>query len=165
MQNSKITIPFIFASLGLAVANGVYSIILTLQQRTVAAGGEGNRDEMIITTYFFAVVISVIYGVIKKRGAYFRAFRQNRKSLVFLVLASVVVALAINLTVAIIPLIPSTLFYTLDNSLVLVMSTLCSALFFKERLSVKNIVGVVCMCIALIAMNLLPVIVPAAWVA
>ena len=78
--------------------------------------------------------------------------------------ASVIVATAINLTVIIIPLIPSTLFYTLDNSLVLIISAIFGAVFFKERLSKKNIIGVVLMCVALIAMNLLPAIVPKTWV-
>ena len=150
--------------MGLALGNGVYCVILTLQQELEIAGGEANRDEMIIATYFFAFVMSIVSGIIKKRGNYIKAFRQTKASLAFLICASTVVALGINLAVIIIPMLPTTIFYTVDHSLVLILSVICSAVFFKEKLSTINVIGIGLMCAALIAMNLLPAVVPPSWV-
>ncbi len=151
-----VSLRFILYCFLLAISNGVYGVFLTLQQRTEAAGGEANRDEMIIATYLFAAIISFIIGIAKKKGRFFSAFRQNKWSGLHLGITSLVFALAINLIVIIIPLIPTTILYTLDNSSVLIMSVLISCIFFRERLSVKNIIGIVFMVIALVGMNVLP---------
>jgi len=154
-----ITLGFILSCFGLGISNGVYGIFLTLQQQTEAAGGEGNRDEMIITTFFFAALISLVLGLIKEKGAFFSAFRQTRWSLIYLIGTSIVFALAINLIVIIIPHFDTTILYTMDNASVLIMSVLISWLFFKERLSKTNVIGIVIMVIALVSMNLLPALV------
>ena len=61
-------------------------------------------------------------------------------------------------SILLIPFFDTTILYTLDNSSVLIMSVLCSCIFFKEKLSVKNIIGISVMVAALVAMNLLPAI-------
>ena len=154
-----ITLPFILSCFGLAVCNGVYGIFLTLQQQTVAAGGEGNRDEMVIATFFFAAMIALVSGLIKTKGRIFPHFRQNKMSLIYLIGTSIVFALAINVIVIIIPHFDTTILYTVDNAAVLIMSVLISAIFFKEKLSPLNIIGIVIMCAALVSMNLLPSVV------
>ena len=154
-----ITLTFIISCLGLAICNGVYGLFLTLQQQTAAAGGEGNRDEMVIVTYLSAAVIALVTGLIKTKGRILPHFRQNKMSLIYLIGTSIVFALAINLIVIIIPHFDTTILYTIDNSSVLIMSVLISAIFFKEKLSPLNIVGITIMCVALVSMNLLPSIV------
>ncbi len=154
-----ITLTFIISCLGLAICNGVYGLFLTLQQQTAAAGGEGNRDEMVIVTYLSAAVIALVTGLIKTKGRILPHFRQNKMSLIYLIGTSIVFALAINLIVIIIPHFDTTILYTIDNSSVLIMSVLISAIFFKEKLSPLNIVGIMIMCAALVSMNLLPSIV------
>lgn len=151
-----VSLKFILSCFLLAISNGVYGIFLTLQQRSEIAGGEGNRDEMIIATYLFAAIISFVVGIVKKKGKFFGAFRQNKWSAIWLIATSLVFALAINLIVIIIPLIPTTILYTLDNSSVLIMSVLISCIFFREKLSLKNIIGIILMVIALVSMNILP---------
>ena len=155
-SKGTVSAPFIITCFLLSICNGLYGVFLTLQQRSAPAGGEANRDEMVIATFFFAALISFISGLIKEGGAFFRSFRQNKISALYLALTSLVFALAINLIVIIIPLIPTTILYTLDNSLVLIMSVLISCIFFKERLTRKNIIGIVCMVVALVGMNILP---------
>ena len=151
-----ISLAFIISCFILGIANGVYGVFLTLQQQSALAGGEANRDEMIISTFFFAAVISFVVGIIKKKGKFFCSFRQNKISAIWLVATSIVFALAINLIVIIIPMISTTILYTIDNASVLIMSVLISCIFFKEKLSVKNIIGITFMVIALVGMNLLP---------
>lgn len=154
-----ITLRFLLSCLGLALCNGLYGTFLTLQQQTPAAGGEGNRDEMVIVTFLVAALLAFVMWLVRTKGKIFPHFRQSKASLGFLIATSIVFALAINLIVIIIPHFDTTILYTLDNSSVLVMSVLISAIFFHERLSAKNILGIALMCAALVAMNLLPVIV------
>lgn len=159
-EKKGITLGFILSCLGLAVCNGVYGIFLTLQQQTPAAGGEGNRGEMIITTFLTAALISFVIGLVKERGKpFFACFKQNKRSALFLALTSIVFALAINLIVIIIPHFDTTILYTIDNSSVLIMSVLISWIFFKEKLTRLNVVGIAIMCAALVLMNLLPAII------
>ena len=152
----RITVPFILSCFGLGACNGIYGIFLTLQQETPSAGGEGNRDEMVIVTFLVAAILAFITGTVQTKGKFLHNFRQNKRSLIYLILTSIVFTLAINVIVMIIPLFDTTILYTLDNSAVLIMSVLISAIFFGEKLSVKNIIGIALMCAALISMNLLP---------
>ena len=159
-ENSKgISLPFLLSCLGLAVCNGIYGTFLTLQQQMTAAGGEGNRDEMIIATFGFAAIISLVYGLIKQKGKFFGAFRQNKMSAIYLAATSLAFAIAINLIVIIIPYFDTTILYTIDNSSVLIMSVLISWIFFKERLTRVNFIGISIMVAALVCMNLLPALV------
>ena len=147
--------------MGLGIANGAYGTMLTLQQQLEVAGGEGNRDEMIITTFFFAAVISLVTGLVKQGGGFIKSIaKQNKASLIYLIGTSVVFALAINVIVMLIPFFDTTILYTLDNSSVLIMSVLCSCIFFKEKLSARNIIGISVMVVALVAMNLFPALFP-----
>lgn len=154
-----ISLKFILSCLGLGVCNGVYGIFLTLQQQTEAAGAEANRDEMVIVTYLFAAIIAFVLGIIKCRGKFFACFKQNKSSGFYLVATSIVFALAINLIVIIIPHFDTTILYTIDNASVLIMSVLISWIFFKEKLSKMNVIGIIIMVCALVSMNLLPAIV------
>ena len=158
-EKKQITLPFILSCLGLSICNGTYGIFLTLQQQSEAAGGEGNRGEMVITTFLAAAIISFIIGIVKERGRFFSSFKQTKGSMIFLVATSIVFALAINLIVIIIPHFDTTILYTIDNSAVLIMSVLISWIFFKEKLTRLNVVGIVIMCAALVSMNLLPAII------
>lgn len=158
-KKGSITVAFILACLGIGICNGGYGTFLTLQQQTAAAGGELNRDEMVITTYFFAALISFVIGIVQKKGEFFRAFRQTKQSAIYLVATGIVFALAINLIVIIIPHFDTTILYTVDNASVFIVSVLLSCIVFKEKLSVKNIIGVISMVLALVAMNILPTLV------
>ena len=151
-----ITLRFMLSCLGLGVCNGVYGLFLTLQQQTPAAGGEGNRDEMIIVTFLTAALLAFITGSVQTKGKFLPHFRQSKRSLIFLIATSIVFTLGINVIVMIIPHFDTTILYTLDNSSVLIMSVLISAIFFGEKLSKKNVIGIALMCAALVSMNLLP---------
>ncbi|MBE6590392.1 MAG: hypothetical protein E7643_09485 [Ruminococcaceae bacterium] len=155
-EKQGISLRFLLSCFGLGICNGVYGTFLTLQQQTAAAGGEGNRDEMVIVTFLVAALLAFFTGLIRTKGRILPHFRQTKASLFFLIATSVVFALAVNVIVMIIPYFDTTILYTLDNSSVLIMSVLISAIFFHEKLSAKNILGIALMCAALVAMNLLP---------
>ena len=157
-EKSKASIPFMLSCFGLGICNGLYGTFLTLQQRTSAAGGEVCRNEMIIVTFLVAAIISAVSGFLRQGRGFVRSFKQNKTSALFLVATSLVFALAINVVVIIIPLIPTTILYTFDNSSVLILSVLISWLFFREKLSRLNVIGIAVMVSALTCMNLLPIL-------
>ena len=143
----KIFIPCCF---GLAVANGAYGAVLNTQQELT---GAGEKEELIAITYFVAAAISFVIYLIKERGSV-AGFRQTKHSLIYLIACSLVVALAINVLTCIIPLVNVTVLYTFDNAGTLLLSVICSVIFFKEKLSKINVAGCGIMCAALIMIAL-----------
>lgn len=142
---------FVFCTL-LAVCNGVYGALLNAQQKITSVS---QKEEMVIYTFMISSVVALITLFIKKKGTAVTAFKQTKKSCVYLIACAVVAALAINLLVIILEIIESpTLLYTFDNAGVMLMSVLLSAIVFKEKLSKVNVIGCVIMCIGLICMSL-----------
>ena len=112
------------------------------------------KEEMVIVTYFIGVLISVAMLLIREKKDSLAAMKQTKKSLAFLLGASVVVACAINFFVYILALVDTTILYTLDNSLVFLLSVGFSCLFMGEKLSKMNVIGCFTMCAALVCMSL-----------
>ena len=110
---------------------------------------------MVAFTYLGAMITALITMLVKKRGRIIKPFRQNGKSLLFLLITSLIVALAINALVFVLNIVDDTLLYTFDNAGVMLMSVLASCVFFKEKLTRGNIIGCVAMCVALVAFALL----------
>ena len=141
---------FIPCCFGLAIANGAYGTLLNIQQELT---GEGEKEELIAITYLLAALVSFVFYLVKERGSV-KGFKQTRASLIYLIVCSVVVALAINVLVSIIPLINVTVLYTFDNAGTLLLSVICSVLFFGEKISKLNTVGCIVMCAALVVITL-----------
>ncbi len=136
---------------GLFLANGAYGALFDIQQRLT---GEGEKETMVAVTYAVMALVSFAAAFARRRGRLWGDFRQTRRSCLFLILSSLVVAAAINLMVFILPLVDTTLLYTFDNAGVLLLSVLASCLWFREKLSPVNITGCVLMCAGLILMSL-----------
>ncbi|MBQ9802617.1 MAG: hypothetical protein IJW51_06060 [Clostridia bacterium] len=136
----------------LGICNGTYGALLDAQQRLT---GSGEKEEMVAVTYGLAIVISFAFLLIRQRRSAVAALRQTRRSAFYLLTCSVVVALAINLMVYIIPLVDLAVLYTFDNAGTFLFSVLASCVFFREKLSRLNAAGCVLMCGALVAVSLL----------
>lgn len=136
---------------GLFLANGAYGALFDMQQRLT---GEGEKEAMIMLTYGVMTIVSLAFSLAKRRGQLWQDFKQTKRSLLFLILASAVVAVAINLMVFILPLVDTTLLYTFDNAGVLLFSVLASCILFRERLSAVNLVGCGTLCAGLILMSI-----------
>ena len=135
----------------LALANGSYISLLDLQQRIT---GESEKDEMAIIAYSLCTVISAIILIAKEKKNSLRAFKQTKTSLIFILLSSIVTALALNLFVTLINLMnDSTLLFTIENSGVYLASVLFSVIFFKEKLSLLNVIGCLTLCIVLVGIT------------
>ncbi len=144
LSKSKLFLPF---CVGLGLCNGAYGALLDIQQRLT---GFDERVEMVALTYLVATAISLVQLAFRERGETAAAFRQTGRSLFYLAVCSVVVALAVHVMVYIIPLIDVTVLYTFDNAGVFLCSVVASCIFFRERLKPLNIVGCVLMCAGLI---------------
>lgn len=153
-KNSRL---FIILCLLLALSNGMYGVLLNWQEFSYTGGVTGavNLDKqlMVIYTFVGAAIISAVRLVIKKGKSSLSVFRQSRLSLLYLILASAVSALAINVLVLLIGIVNITVLYTFDNAGVMLLSALASALIFKEKLTKLNIIGCVIMAIGLILMG------------
>ena len=134
----------------LAVCNGTYGSLLDAQQRLL---GTAEREEMVALTYLFAVLFSACALGLKKRKDFLVSFKQTKTSLIFLIACSLIVATAVNLLVYLIPLVNITVLYTFDNAGVMLLSVIFSCVFFKEKLSVTNIIGCAIMCAAFVCLS------------
>lgn len=135
---------------GLFVTNGLYGMLLDVQQRR---SGTEEKEEMAMITYLGVFLLALIFAAARRRENFFRDFRQTRKSLIFLLLCSIISAAALMVMLHTLSRMDTTVLYTFDNAGVLLFSVLCSAVFFRERLSVVNIVGCVLMAAGLICIS------------
>ncbi len=149
----KITgISFFLYCFGLFIANGLYGSLFNIQQNLT---GEVEKDEMVTISFLLAAVGAAVVLLILRGKNFFADFKQNKKSGTFLVICSGIKAGAVNLLVFILPLVNVTVLYTLDNAGVLLLSVLGSFIFFKEKLSVTNLIGCALTALGLVGMVLL----------
>jgi uncharacterized membrane protein len=134
----------------LGLANGLYGVLLNLQQEIT---GVSEKEEMVAVTFIGAAVISLVQLLIKEKKNTLKAFRQTKLSLTFLLLSAGVSALAINALVIALEGVNETVVYTFDNAGVLLLSAIASAVFFKEKLSKLNVVGCIVISIGLMCMS------------
>ena len=146
----KGSLGFYLACVGLFLSNGAYGALLNAQQEIT---GSAEKEEMIKLTYFGCMLISTIYLLATRGKTFVRALRQTKRSLFYLLSCSVVISLATNLLVFILPLINATVLYTFDNSGVLLVSVLISHFFFREKLTRLNWLGCALMCLALVCVS------------
>ena len=134
----------------LGLANGLYGVLLNTQQELT---GVAEKEEMVVVTFMGAALISLVQLIVKEKKNTIAAFRQTKKSLIYLLLTALVSALAINALVIALEGANATLVYTFDNAGVLLLSAIASAILFKEKLSKLNIIGCIIMSIGLICMS------------
>ena len=136
---------FIPLCIGLALCNGVYAALTDVQQRIT---GVEEREEMVCITYSVAFLLSLTTVLIRSKGS-LAPFKQSKLSLLFLILSSISVGLAIHVLVIIIPILNDiTMLHVVNNSGILILSAILSFLFLGERPTRVNILGYVAVCLA-----------------
>ena len=133
----------------LGLANGLYGVLLNLQQDVT---GVGEKEEMVVVTFIGAALISLVQLIVKEKKNTLKAFKQTKTSLIFLLLTALVSALAINALVIALEGVNETIVYTFDNAGALLLSAIASAIFFKEKLSKLNVIGCLIMSAGLACM-------------
>lgn len=142
---------YYLACLGLGISNGVYGGLLDLQQGIT---GVGEKEEMVMISYFVSGGALLLISLLSRRGRFASDIKQTKKSLVFLMLSSAIVVVAIYLLSYLITVIKDTnMLFTFNNAGVLLFSVLFSWIFLKEKLSVMNIIGCAVMCVGLVGVS------------
>lgn len=141
---------FFVLCIGLFVCNGLYGCFLSLQQMWT---GESEKEELVIITFLTAAVLSLILLGIRNPKDAKKVLRQTKRSGLFLAIGSLVAAAAINVLTYIIPLVNTTVLYSLDNAGTLLCSMICSAIAFREKMTPYNIAGGILMCAALVCVS------------
>ena len=148
IKNKKV----FFASLVfLGVVNGCYGGLINLQR---GFAGESQNDEMLIYTFLISAVFSLIFLFFRNGKEAPRLFVQTKGSAAFMIAAAISAAFAVNMLVIMAGFINVNLLWTFNNSGVLVVSVLASAIFFKEKMSLQNIIGCVVVAAALVVVSM-----------
>ena len=147
----KPTKKFLLFCLCVFGCNGAYATLMDLQQELT---GAGDKEEMVILTFFITGVVSAVTLLAQKKDRFLVSFKQSRMSLTFLVICSITAAVAVNLLTIVIPLINRTIFFSVKSSGVLACNIFGAAIFFKEKISLTNIIGAVFMCAGLVCLSL-----------
>lgn len=127
--------------------NGIYSVLLKVQ----SVYNDDQSKEMVIITFGVMGLISLVQLIFKEKKDTPAAFRLDDKSIVLMALCIISATLAINVVVLIMPYVNLSVFYTLNNGGVLLLSAAYSVVLFKEKLSVPKVIGIL-MAIASVTM-------------
>jgi transcriptional regulator with XRE-family HTH domain len=164
---------FFLLSALLAIVNGLYGVVYVVQngimtdifkemyaalpkeemESMVSTAVNQQKQMLVIYSFAGAAIIAAIRLILAEKKKVHLTFVQTKKSLLYLILAAVVSAMAVNCLVLLVGIVNETLLYTFDNAGVMLLSALASALIFKDKLSTKNIIGCVVMTLALIMMG------------
>ncbi len=151
-ENKKV---FFLACFCLALGNGAYGSLINVQQKLTTVA---EKEEMIALSYLFAVLISAVMLAVKEKKQFLAGFKQSKRSCVFLLVCSVITAMAIQVMAYLFSLseegfLDIGILATLDNAGTFILSTALSCIFFKEKLTVKNVIGIIFMCAAAICIS------------
>ena len=125
---------------------------MDVQQRET---GTSEREELIMITFIGAAIISFVRLYLANKKETFKSFKQTKSSCIFLFISSFAAAFAVNFLVIALEYIDVAVLYTIDNSAVFLISALCSCIFFKEKMSLLNVIGCITTCLALVGVSLL----------
>lgn len=136
----------------LFLTNGIYSVIMAEQQRMVASM---ENNEMIVITFLSTAIISLISLAIRRKGSTLQAFSMNKKAWGSALGAGAVAALAVVQLMILLGRVKQiSVFYTIENGMILVLTVVFSAILFKEKISRKAAVGIALSVISLALLSL-----------
>lgn len=138
MKLKATSIAYYVYCLLLFISNGCYGILLKAQ----SLYNEAQSNEMVMVTFGIMGVIALIQLIVKEKKNISSAFKFNRKCTPPLLACLVSAALAINMLVLVVPLVNVSVLYTVENGGVLMMSAIYAVLFFKEKPTVPNVIGI-----------------------
>ena len=135
----------------LFVVNGIYSILMNLQQNLMAFT---QRNEMIITTYFGMGVITTTFEMIFARKDFLNGFKMNKKALISMFVSAVSAMIAVNLLMYVMQKVNLTVLAVINNGGVLVFSAIFAFTLFKEKLTLPKTIGVAISCVSIVMLSI-----------
>lgn len=142
---------YLFWCATLAISNGLYSIVLNMQQETMSGA---QRNEMVIISYLGMALMYIALQLFKDRKALVDGFRISREPLIYLVLCGICTTIATHLILYLFTQMDAAVLCTFDSGGVLLLSLLYSFILFKERPSKPQIAGMALSLISIIMLNL-----------
>ena len=136
----------------LGLCNGLYGMFLKLQ----STYAEKESNEMVIITFGVMGLIALVQLAVKEKNQLPDAFKMGKSAVLPMLLCFVVAATAINVYMLLIPLLGNvvTILYTVDNGGVFVLSAVYSVVFFKEKIDVFKLIGMVLAVLSIVALAL-----------
>lgn len=135
----------------LFIANGIFGVLMDAQQRIMQ---QTERSEMIVITYYSSAVISAIYLLASQKRDALPAFRTGKKAFLYTVAAGLVTAIAVYTLMTALGKMTSSIFYTLQNGLILSLSVVLSAVILKEKIEKNTIFGVILTLISIVLLTI-----------
>lgn len=123
----------------LFVANGIYSTILAAQQRWT---GTEQRYQMIALVFLTMALVSVLYLIVGLKVRIRTAFCLPKRSWFYALASSAALTAAVNLLVILLGYIPASVLYPIQNSAILILLILLSAILLRENISRSIAVGI-----------------------
>lgn len=137
--------------IALFFANGIYGIVMDAQQRLCM---QAQRNEMIIITFFFSAVISIVYLLMGQKRGWAAAFAMGKRALLYTLVSALSAAAAVYQMMVLLGSSSAAILYTINNGSIMVLSALLSALVLKEKLSKNTVAGIALAAISLVLVNL-----------
>lgn len=135
----------------LFITNGLYGILIDAQQRVAM---QTQRNEMIIATFTTSAVISLVYLAAVQGKHSLRAFRMGRKAWIYAGGSSAAAALAINLLMVTLRLIPAWILYTIINGSILILSAFLGMAVLHEKLTKHMLAGIAVGVVSLVLLSI-----------
>lgn len=124
----------------LFVVNGLYGIIMHLQQHLMAGA---QREEMIVTTFLGMALGTAGFELLIRRRAFLGSLRMCPRAVIYLLISSVCATLAVNLLLYAMGKINLTVLNVVNNGGVLALSAGYALALFRERPAPRAIAGLV----------------------
>lgn len=134
-------------------ANGVYSILMEAQQRLT---GGAQRAEMVASVFLSMAVLSLVCLIAAQGARWRRAFCLPRRAWGYALASAGTLTAAMHLLVVLLGFIPAAVLYPVQNSAILVLLVLLSAVRLHERLTRRALTGVAAALAGIAALSLQP---------
>lgn len=134
----------------LFIANGMYSTFLKVQ----SIYKQSEFNEMILLTYVLMGALAFVKLILSQKKDTFKAFKMNKKAVLFLVLGVFTVAFAMNIYEVLITLVDTAVLYTVNNGGVIVLASVFSIVFFKEKIQHHKLLGILIAIISIILLTI-----------
>lgn len=135
----------------LFIANGLYGVFMNLQQTLMHFT---QRNEMIITTFLSASVLTAAFELVFARRTFLEGFRMERKAAVFMVISAACATVAVNMLMIVMRSINLTVLNVVNNGGVLVLSAVFAFTLFREKLETRKVIGMVLACASIVILSL-----------
>lgn len=129
---------YVFWVFMLFLSNGLYGTILDAQRRLFA----DQRNEMLVTTFFSAALLSLAYLLFKEKRQTLACFHAGRRAWLSAVGGGVSAGFAGFTLMILLAYIPSYILYTIYNGAVLVLVVILCRIVLREAITKMTVAGI-----------------------